>query len=329
MRNILVIVLMMGLQPLMAQTKYMLVQDGKTWAQIVLAPNADSTHRRAATILQESIQQMSGVMIPIVTDRDQNKSVEILIGKTNRTDAARWKSSTASLKNEGYILKTFPHQLLMAGDGDRGIIHAVTGFLEDYLGCRKYSPDLKFTPSLQSISFPQINDLQVPPAGIRIVNGSFSNDPDYKDWRKLNTVADNWSDGNWRGYYVHTFNRLVSPQQYFENHPEYFALVNGKRIPYGQLCLTNPAVFEITVQQLKQEMAAHPSVKYWSVSQNDNYDYCQCANCKKRDSLDGGPTGTLLEFVNHVAKIFRPKPSPHWPINTRANRRCIPNLDPM
>jgi hypothetical protein len=139
------------------------------------------------------------------------------------------------------------------------------------------------------------------------VNGTFSNDEDYKDWRKLSTVADIWGDGNWKGYFVHTFTRFLPPQQYFSSHPEYFSLLNGKRVPYAQLCLTNDSVFKIVVNKLMEEMAMHPNVKYWSVSQNDTYNNCQCENCKRLDSLDGGPTGSLLHFVNKVAALFPDK----------------------
>jgi hypothetical protein len=100
--------------------------------------------------------------------------------------------------------------------------------------------------------------------------------------------------------WVHTFNELVPPQVYYESHPEYYSMVKGKRLP-TQLCLTNPTVLEITVQNLRKKIAQNPGAKYWSVSQNDNRDYCTCDNCKAIDEREGSPSGSIIYFANRVA----------------------------
>jgi hypothetical protein len=287
-----------------AQTTLVLVKDGISNYQIIISKNADTSAKNAAFILQDYLKKISGVQVKLNTDRHIQQHYEIVIGKTNRSSEKLWKTLATGLKEDGYYLKTIGEKLFIAGGTGKGIIYGVVGFLEDHLGCRKYAPETEFIPDAKTIAINYINDKQVPPAGIRIINGAFPADPGYKDWRKLSTVADNWSDGEWKGYYVHTFNRLVPSQDYFEKHPEYFAMVNNKRIPHGQLCLSNPDVYVIAVKKLKEEMALHPRLKYWSVSQNDNYDFCQCDECKKVDAADGGPTGSLLNFVNKVAAEF-------------------------
>lgn len=288
-----------------AQSELTIIKNGKTNYKIVIAKNADSAVQRAAFILQDYLKKISGAVLPVITDAQPPSPREIVIG--NNARSRKDKSLSVNLNEDGYYIKTKVGTLFINGGSGKGIIYGVVSFLEDYLGCRKYSPEVEYIPLLQTITVPLINDRQVPPAGIRIINGTFANNTDYKDWRKLATVADKWSEGDWKGYYVHTFTRFVPSQDYFASHPEYFAFVNGKRIPYGQLCLSNPAVFDITVKKLKEEMKQHPGIKYWSVSQNDNYDYCQCDACKKSDAGDGGPTGTLLQFVNRIADQFPDK----------------------
>ena len=45
------------------------------------------------------------------------------------------------------------------------------------------------------------------------------------------------------------FNELVPPDVYFDTRPEYFSLIDGKRRKgYYQLCLTNPDVLRITIE---------------------------------------------------------------------------------
>ncbi len=286
---------------LFAQAKLQLVTNGKSNYSIVIPAAETETEKQAAQVMQEYISRVSGALLPVINDAIKPKSKEIIIGNTNR-----YKEKN-NLEEDGYHISTVNGKLIVTGGFGKGVMNGVVSFLEDYLGCRKFSPDAEYVPSNKTIAVGTINDKQVPYNIIRVINGKFPYDSSYKNWRKLHTIADKWNDGEWRGYYVHTFNRLVPSSEYFQSHPEYFSLVNGKRIHYGQLCLSNPAVFEIAVKQLKEDILAHPNIKYWSVSQNDNYDYCQCSECKKNDDVDGGPTGSVIQFVNKVAALFPDK----------------------
>ena len=105
---------------------------------------------------------------------------------------------------------------------------------------------------------------------------------------------------------MHTFGKLVPWQDYFKTHPEYFSEMNGRR-NIDQLCLSNPEVLKLTIENLKKEMALQPNEKYWSVSQNDNFSYCQCEKCTKIIAEEGSPSGPIIRFVNEVATQFPDK----------------------
>lgn len=111
-------------------------------------------------------------------------------------------------------------------------------------------------------------------------------------------------DPDW-GLWVHTMHRFV-PADLIGKHPEYFAERNGMRVP-DQLCLSNPEVLRITVDSLRAMMARKPHARYWSVSQLDNFNYCQCARCHRTDSIEGSPSGSILLFTNAVADSFPEK----------------------
>jgi hypothetical protein len=96
--------------------------------------------------------------------------------------------------------------------------------------------------------------------------------------------------------------RFVPPSQ-FDAHPEYFAERNGVRVP-DQLCLSNREVLRITVNSLRRMMRSKPYRNYWSVSQMDNFNHCQCALCHRTDSIEGSPSGSILRFANAVAESF-------------------------
>ena len=89
-------------------------------------------------------------------------------------------------------------------------------------------------------------------------------------------------------------------------HPEYFSWMNGKRIK-DQLCLSHPDVLKLAIETLAAEIAAQPDREVWSVSQNDNFSYCQCPDCRKAIEEEGSPAGPIIRFVNQVAARFPDK----------------------
>ncbi|MEX0315116.1 MAG: DUF4838 domain-containing protein, partial [Allomuricauda sp.] len=91
-----------------------------------------------------------------------------------------------------------------------------------------------------------------------------------------------------------------------KSHPEYYALRDGKRLP-TQLCLTNETVLGIVKDSVAAYFKRNPNTSVISVSQDDNQQHCQCANCSKIDSEEGSPAGTMIHFVNNVAGAFPEK----------------------
>lgn len=305
-RFFLVVSLVLSVSILLAQKGLPLVKNNKSDYRIVVPVKATDNEKRAAGIFKEYIKKMTGADLPIVADNLKPSAKEVRIGATNRL-SKKQQATVATFHKDGYWIQTDGVTLNLLGGSGKGSVYAVTGYLEDYLGCKKLTPDDEIVPHKNTINLFPVDDKQVPAAEIRIVNGELPENQSYKDWRKLETIPEVWNDGNWRGYFVHTFNRFVPAETYFEKHPEYFSMINGKRIPYGQLCLTNPEVFNLTVQQLRKEMQEHPSIQLWSVSQNDNFDNCRCDACKKLDDAAGSPMGSLLPFVNRVAAEFPDK----------------------
>jgi len=257
----------------------MLVQNGQSNYQIVISRSANEIERKAATELQKYIGEISGKLLPIVPDSTRENEFEILIGKSNRIQKLLPEFDLSSLEDDGFAIKTEDNKLIILGGKRKGTLYGVYAFLEDYLGCRKFSSKVSYLPKSTSIIIHGIDDVQVPFIKHRETHFPDPiNDQDYADWHKLNSRSDR--NEQW-GFWVHTFQKLIPPEKYFKNHPEYFSLLGGKRIPNGQLCLTNPEVFPILVDALKKYVHEKPGANYWSVSQNDNYNECQCENCQQ------------------------------------------------
>ena len=111
---------------------------------------------------------------------------------------------------------------------------------------------------------------------------------------------------------THTFKALVPVEKYFEEHPEYYAEIEGKRCShydglFAQLCVTNPEVVGIALETLRgwlgPEVKENPFNKYIvSVTVNDSPHFCQCAACRAVNQEEGvAEGGTIMRFVNSIA----------------------------
>ena len=285
-------------------TQPILVANGESKYKIIIADQAKPIEIAAADSLKKYLYQISNVSFEIVSDINIPSDYELLIGSTNRDESKSLNKEQEKLGDDGFIIKTIGTKLVFAGGTDKGIIYSIYHFLEKYLDCRKFSAELTVIPKKENIILPSIDDFEIPAFSYRELH--FPNprqDGAYRHWHKLDLKEgkDSW------GMFVHTFDDLVPSGKYFNAHPEYFTYLNVLRIPDGQLCLTNPDVFQIVVDGLRERMKEKPDALYWSVSQNDTYKSCTCDECKAMDEKYGGPSGTMLHFVNKVAEKFPKK----------------------
>ena len=273
----------------------------KTDYRIVVPVKATRSELKAASYLQRYVEKINEVKIPIIRDRVESIGKEISIGQTNRLNPDMLKSSVP-IEADGFSVQVIDENLFFVGGSDKAVIYGVSSFLERFLGLQILSSKVEVWKSQKRLNIP--NDLNWtvnPPIHFRSTHYRDTWDPFFSDWHKLHHLP-NGGHPDW-GYWCHSFDQLVPPSEYFETHPEYYAEINGNRVP-AQLCLTNPDVLEITIRNLRKAIEEKPDLHYWSVSQNDNVSYCQCEACRKLDEQEGSPIGSLLSFINAVADSF-------------------------
>lgn len=286
--------------PCLAQ-QITLVEEGASRYRIVLPATPTPYEAQAADVLKEHVLEISGAALPIVRADRPAYPYEVVLGANERLDALGIPVDFDALEEDGFAIRTTGDRLIIAGGSERGTLYGVYAFLEDQLGARLYSPTVKILPKQETITLGPIDDVQIPVMTFRDTHYRVTWDREYTDWHRLDH-SETGERTDW-GMWVHTFNRLVPPETHYQEHPEYYALVDGKRIP-TQLCLTNPEVLSITVQNLRREIARNPEATYWSVSQNDNREYCQCDRCRAINEQEGSPSGSIIHFVNQVAAHF-------------------------
>lgn len=277
--------------------------NGKTGYQIVIPDQADSITQKAASELQFYLKKLQKAQLPIIKESNYRGDKGIYIGRTNYSDAMN--INVLQLETDGYTFKQHQQNFIVVGGSEKGVLYGIYDLLET-IGFRKYTSDYTYIPKEDFITFPN-DTIVIPKIKYREVFYNDAYNPEFFDWHKLDSKSENW------GFFVHTFDRLIPPEKYGEKHPKYFAFWNGKRhVGKGsQLCLSNPEVIDTLINNLKQEMAKKPQMKYWSVSQNDNENPCRCDACKKLNENYGGDpnrhSGSIIYFVNRVAKEFPDK----------------------
>ncbi|MCK5820663.1 MAG: DUF4838 domain-containing protein [Bacteroidales bacterium] len=274
---------------------------GESDYRIVVPAKATRSELKAASYLQRYVEKVNRARIPIVRDREESIGKEISIGQTNRI-TSEVISRIPDLEEDGFSVQSSEKNIFFLGGTQKGVMYGVSSFLERFLSVQILSSEVEVWKAKKRINIPDdLNWTVIPPIHFRSTHYRDTWDPFFAGWHKLHHLA-NGGHPDW-GYWCHTFNQLVPPDEYYESHPEYYAEINGNRVA-TQLCLTNQDVLKIAVQNLRKAIDEKPDVHYWSVSQNDNVSYCQCENCQKIDKAEGSPIGSLLSFVNAVADSF-------------------------
>ena len=323
-------------------------------AVIVTAKNAEPVVRLAAKELQEKVKFITGKTMPIVEKAPAGK-YQFLMGTpqgvTLKPEEAVWEitpkytrlygDSTPSKNNR------FSLEAILWPSNKSGDLTAVYAFLEEQLGVIYKAPGplgLSYTPAavlnlkegkfnwIPAFSYRYLwpdrnnrvakryNDKKkwAEGKGARIVPEEFI--PAAKaDYEKKMFETWLWLKQQRLGRSVnyafgHAFTQWWA--LYGKKHPEYFALVDGKREPKYKnkpdrvkLCVSNPAVWK----QIVDNWAANKSRgKFINVCENDSGNYCECKNCRALDMpaprgkrWDYDLSDRYIYFANNVLKLAR------------------------
>ncbi len=274
---------------------------------IVVSADASATDIYASQRLKHYLDRITGKNIEIVTNNDSSE-YEICVGATRRAENDFSESADGS-----YIITSTDKRIIINGAGNKGTINGVYAFLEKFCGCHWYETQVIIAPENSTLTVPADIDIKYTPffeytetdtASSRDIEFSLANGligGAYRDF-----TAEQGAAVEYLGRFCHTMTTFFCKSEtYFEEHPEYFALRNGKRTP-NQLCLTNEKVKDIVTAEvlelLESEHNPDADIQIVSLTQHDNFDYCMCDNCKAIDDENGSQSGTMITFVNEIAR---------------------------
>jgi hypothetical protein len=234
-----------------------------------------------------------------------------------------------------------PARIVIAGDNSRGVIYGVYDVLER-LGCRWFYPtqdaaDPEVVPRQATLSLPAGSWAVASPMKYRICNGSewffeMQAAPALKQlewamkarynamgWQAdthtpLETQYQQLADGGLLAELskrdmllhgpAHCFNLLLRAEDHMTNHPDWFGLRNGKRVPQtfvgAQFCWSNPEARRQFTDHVEAFARQAPQINILCLVPFDGGQACECDQCKK-----AGASNLLMLLMGEVIERLK------------------------
>lgn len=272
-----------------------LVNAGKPAATIVIPEHSEHWTTQASEWLVEYVQKSTGATLAVRRENEGIPSGTVVsVGPTQL--AAKTGVDTEGLKWDACRLVVKGNVLYLIGRDDagtkthnwvgaRGTCRAVIKFLEDVCGIRWFlpSPQGEFVPTKTEIRVPADLSQTFQPAfaysdGRSVYDVNILDEPG----KSLAAQANNYRKSVKAAPGGHSYYHAVPADKYYAEHPEYCALIDGKRTGNGNhLCTSHPDVKRLLIEYMRSRFDS--GLDWVSLGQEDGYVRCQCERCEQRD----------------------------------------------
>jgi hypothetical protein len=285
-----------------------IVVDGNPTASILLQKEYSKREEQAAKELQNFIKKSTGVSIPIVTQlKGANKHI-IKISVMEKIEAE---------SSDAFSILVRANRTEIKGKSPLATLYGVYDLLEEGLGVRWYLPGPlgEVVPKNETLIFPPLNYQGSPSFPMRwvgVISPSVSSELKKADKWMLRNKQNGSKDGfNIFPDIYHTQDYWLPREKYFEEHPEYFALVDGKRSndKHAKLCYSNPEVAKEIAENMSAILDTKPEIDLLSFSPTDGQLWCECNSCRAMDEegvpSDQSKSRRSLIFYNRIASELK------------------------
>jgi gluconolactonase len=285
---------------------FAIARDGKALAPVVISPKASERTRAVADELATYLGRITGGKFEVTTG-DSSRGI-VLGTLAEFPDPALnegLKIRDTYDGKEAFTIRTDSNRLRLIGAADLGASHAAFCLLE-HLGCRWFFPakEWEVVPSNPTLTVRL--DVTDRPAILsrRIWYGYGYFDRaekrcqrDYEAWARHNRMAASrtiWTGHAWQSI-------ILSNRKTFDAHPEYLALVKGKRTG-PQLCVSNPAVRKLAAAWALEQFRRRPEIDMVSMETSDGSNHCECEACRHLGNISERAFGLTNEVARIVAR---------------------------
>lgn len=310
-----------------------LVDQGKAVGKIVVPQEATAGETFAAEELQIFVRKMSGAELPIVKADQAGDGPAILVGRQPGNGAVIDELNG----RHGDTIDAFAvvgkgDRLSVVGRSDTSTAWAAWQWLNDQ-GVEWIMPGEHgtYVPRKMNIEIAEGRDIQSP--GMVLRGGGYGL-PVADAPPGFNSLEHGFPAGSLFAVRMrfnenqaiavkdtivalgsgHSYEHYLSASTYAKAHPQWFNLINGKRMDGGpgtQVCFTNEqaaAQFaENVMVEIRHELDRGIPIERMpvSISPNDWAAMCECDNCKKLIDKDGSASSLVTNFCNLVTADIR------------------------
>ncbi len=320
---------------------FLLTNDNGAPLPIVVADAAPPPEQTAARELSHYLEKISGRPFPVVSASERTvDSPAIFIGRSLAPPDA-----PHDLGAEEWRKEIRGSSLYLYGGFPRGTLYAVYHLLEDEMGVHWWTPTAETAPHAESPTVSRALRSGQPAFSYRRLAHYYAAEresrDEFQDGKLVREVGFDGGrfaarnrmnsqknadykirfeyGGDWTfglPNHCHTYSWYVNPKEYFEKHPEWFSLINGRRTHHGgQLDVLNPELRKFFLERLKENIRTtlqedaregYRSRIYFDISPNDNEGYDEGPASLELVEREGGTQmAPLLDLVNFLSKGIR------------------------
>lgn len=288
-----------------------LAREGKALVPIVIAPESSDALKQTAADLAETLKRITGADFAIKESKDpEGITLGTLTQFPDETLNAPLAITNTYDGVEAFAIRSDGGKVRLLGNTDLGASHASNRFLE-LQGRRVFfaGPNWEILPESGTLNF-DLNETSRPKIwsrkfGFTRMNakgddGDRDRVADWQRWQSANRMGQSFTINTSHAWHAipGAFKMQGFPfKKEFEEHPEYFALVGGKRTP-PQFCVTNAGLQKAVTRYANQFFEVNPTSDMVSLDTADQAGWCTCADCKKL----GPHSDQAFYLANVVAK---------------------------
>ena len=342
-----------------AHAELSLVKENRPEGDVFLRADALPGEKTASEELKTYLKKISGAEFAVGTDPAKCR---IVIGTADSPAVPdSMKKSLEGKEEEAFLLKTEGGKLYIVGKTQVGTLYGVYTFLEDFLNVRWFLPDEEYVEKHNEVVLPEIHLVSEPAFHWRTLSqvsaggkaragktwaarnrlqctSEFGiqalSDPAQRDYYDARIA----SHCNYTGGHI-TFYLAIPPQQYLNSHPEYFALVNGKRLRNTghnntHYCISNPEVQKLVADYICSLHEKYGRrITYLLGAPDTTINWCECDGCRALDEKGKLDVSRRFHTVaQKIAKtVYAKHPDAQLMVWAYANYRSLPDdleIDP-
>lgn len=283
--------------------KIILAKDKKATHPIVISKEASVDTEKQAELLAYKLNQISGAKFEIKRSDEVHGITLGVQGDFKKLQASKPFDLSSPAEQQGYEIKSDNKGLYIVGATSLALAYAIYDFLESF-GYRYYFPTSQWEiiPKLNVMEYASFVR-EIPDYYHRRIWAGFG------VWNEFKESTETWNIANKNGGYAlktgHSYEKIIKDNvSEFTKHPEYYALIDGKReivARFPKFCISNAELRKLVIKHALNEFKNNPTQVGYSVDPSDGGGWCECSACLKI----GSPSTRVVLLANEVASAVR------------------------